>query len=61
MLESRSPTSSSPLCGGWSRSSIDQITFIALGESENDPKTIAEAEAALRNLRRCLASRARSV
>jgi peptide chain release factor 2 len=29
----------------------DQITLIELGESENDPKTIAEAEAALRKLK----------
>jgi len=29
----------------------DQITLIELGESENDPNTIAEAEAALRKLR----------
>ncbi len=29
----------------------DQVTLIELGESENDPKTIAEAEAALRQLR----------
>ena len=28
----------------------DQVTLIELGESENDPKTIAEAEAALRKL-----------
>jgi peptide chain release factor 2 len=29
----------------------DQVTLIELGESENDPKTIAEAEAALRKLK----------
>ena len=29
----------------------DQVTMIELGESENDPKTIAEAEAALRKLK----------
>jgi peptide chain release factor 2 len=29
----------------------DQITLIELGESENDPKTIAEAEASLRKLK----------
>ncbi|MFZ2075284.1 MAG: peptide chain release factor 2 [Xanthobacteraceae bacterium] len=29
----------------------DQVTLISLGESENDPKTIAEAEAALRKLK----------
>src|SRR6201998_503225 len=29
----------------------DQVTLIELGEGENDPKTIAEAEAALRNLK----------
>jgi len=29
----------------------DQVTLIELGESENDPNTIAEAEAALRKLR----------
>jgi len=30
----------------------DQITLIELGESENDPKTIAEAESALHKLKR---------
>src|SRR5262249_39534338 len=29
----------------------DQVTYIELGESENDPKTIAEAEASLRKLK----------
>jgi len=29
----------------------DQVTLIELGESENDPKTIAEAEASLRKLK----------
>src|SRR5262249_5153295 len=29
----------------------DQVTLIELGETENDPKTIAEAEAALRKLK----------
>ena len=29
----------------------DQVTLIELGESENDPKTIAEAEASLRTLK----------
>jgi peptide chain release factor 2 len=29
----------------------DQVTLIELGESENDPKTIAEAESALRTLK----------
>jgi len=33
----------------------DQITLIELGESENDSKTIAEAESALHKLKRSIA------
>jgi peptide chain release factor 2 len=35
----------------------DQVTLIELGESENDPKTVAEAEAALRQLKTEVARR----
>src|SRR5246127_3205981 len=37
--------------GGMEQELDDQVTLIELGESENDPKTIAEAEAALRKLK----------